>query len=471
MGSLRRTLALLLMFSGLTTAALGQQLVPEPDINAEFEAALASFESEEYAVAFFSFRELYERVPDHPKTTAALLMAGKSLYRLGEYASCVELLGAFHTRFPNSAYLQEAERVVAFARLELGKSVLQSQVVRVGVALPLSSGQHVLTQALFNGIHMAVSDHNARELPLVQLIFRDTQNTAEGARRAVAELIDEGVAAIVGPLFSKEVHAAAREAERARVVLIAPLATDEYITRGRSYIFQANATLIERGRFMAREAVENLQLGTVGVVAEDGNPVSIAMARSFAQEAARRGAVVAFDVRLKSFSDWLRLPELIGIERLSMVDGLYLSVHREFERDVERVVQGALSRLGRTGSRLHILGASAWHGVELDLSAERLSVSYAGVFHVNEIRNDVRNFRQAYRVLSQGTEPDRLAYTGYDVMRALLFQVGKDGSLAANLKRAPVYDGLGTRIRFDDRQRNTALYLFNHSPGGGILAY
>lgn len=466
----RTSLTILLLLLGPRMAAQAQ-LAPETDVDVQFEAALASFESEEYAVAFYGFRQLYERVPEHSKTTAALLMAGKALYRLGEYEPCIELLGTFRTRFPSSSYLQEAERVSAFARLEMGKGVVQSEALRVGIALPLSSGAHTLTQSLFNGIHLAVNDHNVRQLPLVQLVFRDTRNTADGARSAVNELVKEGVTAIIGPLFSDEVLSAAREAERARTVLIAPLATDEDITRGRSYVFQANATLAERGRYMAREAAKNLQIATVGIVAELGNEVSEAMARGFAQEAERHGVSVEFNVRLRSSSDWLRLPELIGIERLSMVDGLYLSVHREQERDVELIVQGALTRLSRATSSLQILGASAWHGLELGMTAERLSVSYAGVFHVKELSNEVRNFRQAYRVLSRGVEPDRLAYVGYDVMKALLNQLDAPGSLASNLKQAAVYDGLGTRIRFDDRQRNTALYFFYHRPGGGVLAY
>ena len=98
-------------------------------------------------------------------------------------------------------------------------------------------------------------------------------------------------------------------------------------------------------------------------------------------------------------------------------------------------------------------------------------MSYAGVFHVKELSNAVRSFRQSYRILSRGAEPDRLAYVGYDVMKALLNQLGEPGSLVVNLKQAAMYDGLGTRIRFDDRQRNTALYFFNHGPGGGVLAY
>ena len=454
---------------GVVYSAVAQP-TSDPEAEALFHSALTSFEAEEYLQAYRGFYSVYERTPEHIKTTAALLMAGKALFRLGDYMSCIDLLDEFKRKYSTSSYLQEAERILEYARLELRKADIQSNAVRIGVVLPFFGSNRDLTQSLFNGIRLAVEEHNSRGGSFVQLIFKDTQHTAGGARAAVAALIAEGVTAIIGPLFSQEVLAAARVAERAGVVMVAPMATDADITRGRSYVFQVNATLEDRGRYMARTAMNDLGLSTFGVVAEGGNHISMAMARGFMEEATRLGATVVFNEVLPSSTDWLRLPEIVGDEQLYGLEAMYLSVHRGSEQDVARVVQGILPRLGRIPSPPHILGASAWHEVDLGVFSERLSVSYVDVFHVSDLNNDVRNFRQAYRRLSRGATPGRLAYVGYDVARVLLQHVGGREALASRLRGAPLYTGLATRIHFDERQRNASLFLFHHSPNGGVLA-
>ena len=435
----------------------------------QFRSALVAFESGEYGPAYTGFMEVFNRQPEHPKTTAALLMAGKALYRMGDYSEALNLLEKFHSTYSTSQYLEEASRLMAYARLEQGNELLRLDAINVGVALPLTGADPVLTRSLFNGIRLAVDQHNARGQRMVRLIYRDTQNSAQQARRAVADLIAQGAEVIIGPLFSREVLAAAEVADRAGVVMVAPLATDKGITRGRRHVFQANAILEDQGAFMARAAVSELGLESFGVVSLERDAVSTARARGFAEAAYRSRATIAFEVPLQSSSDWLRLPELIGIAQLAEVDGLYLSVEAGSEQDVVRLVEGVLERLGRIPSAPHVLGASAWNDLELGVFAQRLDVSYVDVYHVNELSNEVRNFKHAFREMSQGNAPDRLAFIGYDVARMLLQYVGTAEDLASTLRGGTQFEGVATRIRFDRDQRNRTLFLFNHSPNGGIL--
>ena len=466
-----RYCGLLLVVAGWSLpSTIWAQPARDGQAEAQFQSALIAFESEEYVAAYQAFMDVYDRVPVHSKTTAALLMAGKALYRSGDFAQSLSLLGEFHRSYSTSSYMEEVSQVMAYARLELGKEALKSEAVRIGVALPLTGVDPSLSQSLFRGIRLAVDLHNSRSPTMIQLVFRDTRSSSAGARAAISELVAEGVAAIIGPLFSEEVLAAARQAERAGVLMMAPLATDAGITRGRKFVFQANVVLEEQGAFMARAAAQELGLDRFGVVAQAGSAVSMARARGFTEAAYRARADIEFNVLLESSTDWLRLPELIGPEQMAEVDGLYLSVHADSEQDIARIVEGVLTRLGRLNTRPHILGASAWHEVDLDQFAQRLKVSYVDVFHVNELSNAARNFRQAYHMHNPRGMPSRLDYTGYDVARFLLQHVEPGGDLASSLRNAPRFDGVSTRIRFDEFQRNAALFLFHHTPNGGVLA-
>ena len=77
---------------------------------------LGAYEAEDYAGAFFGFRDVYERDPVHTKTTAAHLMAGKALYRHGDHQAAIDLLQEFIREYSSSRYREEAERVIAAAQ-------------------------------------------------------------------------------------------------------------------------------------------------------------------------------------------------------------------------------------------------------------------------------------------------------------------------------------------------------------------
>lgn len=76
--------------------------------------------------------------------------------------------------------------------------------VKVGILLPLSGPNAELGQAMMNAAQMAVFDVGAENF---ELLPRDTQGTAEGARRAASEVRQQGADLILGPLFAPSVAA------------------------------------------------------------------------------------------------------------------------------------------------------------------------------------------------------------------------------------------------------------------------
>ena len=442
-----------------------------PQAEALFEEALQAFETENYAIAYQRFREVYERYRLHRKTTAAILMAGKALYRNREYDRAVEVLTMFLREYPTSGYRADAGRTLGFAQQKQREAELRADAIRIGIALPMSTDDQALTQSLFTGIRLAVDEYNRRALRPITMVFRDSRNTKAGARQAVATLVEEDADVIVGPLFSNEAEEAARTAEREGVVLIAPLATDEGIARGRRYVFQANPTISERGAFMARMALDNLQVRRLGVVAESGNSISERMAEGFYEEALRLGADVVFYELLSSSRDWTQLPDIIGNETLSSVDAVYLPVHRNRDRDAHRIMQETLSSLSRLSNPPRVLGGSKWHDVSFRGQAQALDVTYADVFYVDDARAEVGTFKRRYRELSGGQQPGRLGYVGYDVATHLILHLTqrREEPLADLLEASAVFQGLGTRIKFNQEHGNESLFLLRYAPSGIVL--
>ncbi len=465
--SVRRLVLIFLLaaFSGAARPVAAQDhgdQVPRLDeAEAIFGQALDAFNARDYGMAYRRFRIVYEAYPLHRKTTAAIVMAGKALYREGDYQRAADLLEEFIRAYPTSSYLDEARRTLGFAQRELHLDE-QAAVLRLGIALPLNPDEAPLTQALFNGIRMAVEAHNRTEEQAVQMIFRDTHNSQSGARQAVAALTGTNRAdVIIGPLYSEEAEAAAQAAERAGTVLVAPLATDETVARGRRYVFQANPTIATRGVLMARLAVEDLGVSTVGVAAERGNSISERMAEGFQEEALRLGADVAFFELLPTVRDWGQLPELVGLDALRAAQALYLPVSG---RNAPRTIETVLNSLDQYNVTPRVLGNSEWDDLPFKRLAGAFGVLYTDDFYVDDADPAVQAFDQEYRKLA-GQAPGRLAYVGYDVARFLLQQWTRHANvpLEEALHQSEPYQGLGMRIDFRTGNTNEAIFFLRYN--------
>ncbi len=436
------------------------------DVEEIFAAALAAFEGENYAEAFFGFRDVYERKPVHVKTTAAYLMAGKSLYRHGDHQAAIDLLEEFTREYSSSRYRDEAERVIAAAWLGQEHTRVNDSAINLGLALPLSRDELALTRSIFSGVQLAVEDYNSRHEPKIRIVFRDTKDSEADARSAANALVNEGVSVIIGPLFSDQVHSASHTAEQQQTVMVAPLATDGQITRGRQYVFQVNATLSERGRYTARQAIDYLNLQDIGIVVEVGNPMSEEMAQGFEEELAARDITPTFIYQIGPDSDWTRFPSLISSDMLGASEGVYLAIHRDNEVDASRLIGRTVINLRRTGARPIILGPLAWPSLDLENYNLSIPIYYTDVYYVNSLSRRVRTFIREYEVANGGAAPDRFAYVGYDVTSMILENLDEGGILLERLLQAPLYEGLGIRIQFGENRRNTEFYFFKHTPNG-----
>ncbi len=88
----------------------------------------------------------------------------------------------------------------------IAKTASGSEIVRIGVLLPLSGPRAQTGQALLQAAQLALFDFAD---PRLVLLPRDTKGTGAGAARAAQEAIAAGAELILGPVFAEEVAAAA----------------------------------------------------------------------------------------------------------------------------------------------------------------------------------------------------------------------------------------------------------------------
>lgn len=158
-----------------------------------FDEGVTAFQQENYDIAYRRFRRVAE-YPLNQKTTAALLMAGKALYQQEEYEEAQSVLQRLVRRFPESRYEDEARRVMDYAREATQEAHAEPDMIRIGVALPLGSNA-TLTQAMFNGIRLAVEERNGVQRRLVPVdttyyTIADTIEAGEDGSAPVVQMKD-----------------------------------------------------------------------------------------------------------------------------------------------------------------------------------------------------------------------------------------------------------------------------------------
>lgn len=440
-----------------------------------FEQAVDAFRAADYAMAYRRFRLVTDRQPLNRKTTAAWLMAGKSLYRDGKYAEASEVLRVFMRNYPSSGYVRAAERTMRFA--DAATSAPEYTMADLGVMLPEGGQAARFSQAFFNGVRLAVEESNDMgDRFRVRMVYRaSSTDNADQTRRAVTALAGEGVEAILGPLFSEEARVAAEAAESATVTLVAPLATESGIAAGRRYAFQANATYDVRGAQMARFATRSLRLGRFGILADrspDG--ISASMADGFERAAIAAGAEVPLYVLMPDARAWYDLDGFVSADTLRGLDAVFMPISTA---GAARRIDAALSTLQRYGSTARALGNTAWDRLPAPIAgkADNLRAVYTSDFYVDRERTEVRQFLDAYAALTGkalgDADQERLAITGYDTARYLITQLRRDPArpLHSALRDAPPAEGIGTRLHFDGQQINQSLFYLTYRDGVGTL--
>ena len=437
-----------------------------PSAEAAFQSGLDTFRAGDYAEAERLFRRAAREFGVNQRTTAAQLMAARAAYAQGEFEAAISQATTLVSRTPGSRYAEPARALIALATAGGPGGI--AEPFDLGIALPVSGDDGYFGQAVFNGIRIAVDEHNARasaeRLQPVRMVFRDSRASAEGAEQAVRATVAAGAGAVVGPLFSSEAMAAAEAAEAAAVPLLAPLATDAEVSDGRRFAFQANATFPERGRAMARYATGRLGLERLGVASQQ-NTLGVEMAEAFAAEARASGATVLFAASVPGDDDWADLDRIVGEATLERAQAVYLPVTGatapEHAADALRAIDG-VSPAPRP------LGNTEWEGLAGSRQrASRLGALFTQDFFVAPGAADA--FGQRYRELS-GLGPDRLAIMGYDTATFLIAQLGAgEGALADRIRRAPRFDGLAHRFEFDGGQVNRALFILGYRGSQAVL--
>ncbi|MGB0650193.1 MAG: ABC transporter substrate-binding protein [Rhodothermales bacterium] len=457
-------LLLVFGFVGRDVQAQGSRVIDRiPAADSVLSVGFAAFDASSWQVAFDHFRAVETDYGRNASASTARIMAAKAAFRMGDFDQTRRLLSSYAIDFPGSSYINPARSLEQRAYETASRQ--PDKTIDIGIMLPLSESVRVPSQQMFNGIRMAVDNHNQDALNLrARMVFQDISGGADEAAATVSRMAEDGIDVIIGTLFSASAIAAAERADEEGIVFIAPMATDERVSDGRRFAFQANPSMQARGRVTGRFAVNGLRLDSLAVLAiADERGITERLADGFIQGATENGAAINLIQIAGSQSEFLSLPDTLAADTLSIVEAVYIPMASRNTAEEAGRVLGMFDRWNRG---MRILGNTAWHDLPQRSHASRYQLTYSNDFFPDLNSVPYLQFGWGYYDLS-GEEVGRLGVTGYDVTRFVLDILnGMDSrTLVDRIRNAPPFQGFGIRMAFNGGNVNEGLFYHRYRDG------
>ena len=196
----------------------------QESINQKIKASITQLDSEKIS-------GLIDEIDEEEPRAFLMFQLGLSYAMAEKYDDALIALENFLDRFPEHENTSWAE--------DLLKQIKQSALFNrytIGCLLPLSGPYQSVGYRALKGIELALGRFSAQTGgPQMHIIVKDSGGSPDQTRRVMQELINERVAAIIGPIVTAEV--AAVEAQENKIPIIT-LTQKDNITSIGNYVFR-----------------------------------------------------------------------------------------------------------------------------------------------------------------------------------------------------------------------------------------
>ena len=294
--------------------------------------------------------------------------------------------------------------------------------------------------------------------PVELIVEMGLEETAQAVAAAESMILDDEVAALIGPNRSAHAIEVGAVAQRHGVPMITTAATNPGVTAAGDLVFMAAFTDQFQGRVMAGFALETLGVTTAAVLTQRGEVYSEGIGEFFVNDFRRLGGTVVADLSYErgatEFGAQLTAVAAAAPEVVFMPGSAEEAVHLTAQAR-------ALPLLDAAGEPTVFLGADSWDNAAL-LENEPPSVD--GVFFSTHFSPDTdeptaRAFVEAYRA-RYGIPPTGGDGVSYDAVRLFLQAAARAGSLDADairreLQATEQYAGATLISHYDENRHPT----------------
>ena len=333
------------------------------------------------------------------------------------------------------------------------ETALGTGQVRIALVLPLSAGGNagVAGQAMRNAAEMALAEFNA---PNIQLLVKDDTGTADGARLAAQQAVDE-CQLILGPLFAQAVSIVGQVAGSRNIPVIA---------------FSTDSNVASRGIYLLSFLPESDVARIVQYAASVGkrsyaalipdNPYGTVVEAAFRQDIGPRNAQLVALERYPHDKAGMVAPVRNIAQVLGRADALFIPDGGDALPDVAQ----ALAENGVNTKRIQLLGTGLWD----DPRVFQTPALDGGWFAAPDGAG-YRNFasRYAARFHQQPVRTATLAYDAVALVAALVKTQGPNRFSPEVLTNPSGFSGIDGLFRFrQDGTTERGLAIMRVTPSG-----
>ncbi len=199
----------------------------------------------------------------------------------------------------------------------------KTDVIRVGVFLPMTGGVAAYGQEEWEGIQVANQMQPTVLGKKVEIFLVDEKSDRIEAANAVSRLIQNNkVVAILGSATSSNTMAGSAVAEKAKIPVISPTATDPRVTQNKKYMFRVCFTDSFQGEVAAKYVYNNLKARRAALLVDQAQDYSVDLGNIFEKSFKKLGGQVAIKTYCRS-GDQDFSAQLASIKKAN-ADVLYL---------------------------------------------------------------------------------------------------------------------------------------------------
>jgi branched-chain amino acid transport system substrate-binding protein len=327
--------------------------------------------------------------------------------------------------------------------------------VKVALILPLSAGGNagIAGMAMRNAAEMALAEFNS---PNIQLLVKDDGGSAEGARLAAQQALDEGAEIILGPLFAQSVSVVGALARSRNIPVIA---------------FSTDANVASRGVYLLSFLPESDVARIVQYASSTGkrayaalipdNPYGTVVEAAFKQDVTRRsGQIVALE-RYPHDKAAMAGPVKNVAAAAVRADAMFIPDGGDAVPDVVQLLVAG----GVNPKKLQLLGTGLW-GDDPRISS---TPALDGGWYAAPDAAGYRNFATRYsaRFKQPPVRTATLAYDAVALVAALVKTQGPARFSAEVLTNPSGFTGIDGLFRFrPDGTNERGLAVLRVTPSG-----
>ncbi|EAX48544.1 Extracellular ligand-binding receptor [Thermosinus carboxydivorans Nor1] len=312
-----------------------------------------------------------------------------------------------------------------------GSSQQTANVIKLGANFEMTGSNATFGQSAANGAKLAIKEVNAKGGVLgkqLTLIVADNKSEAAEAANAMQKLVTQDkVVAVLAPIASSSVIAAAQVNQDNKVLAISPTASNPKVTvdpatgKVREFLFRAAFIDPFQGAVMANFATKSLKAKTAALYIDNSSDYAKGLGQYFKETFIKNGGtIVAEEAYLQKDTDFKATLTKIKAKNpdVIFVPGYY--------QEVGMIIKQARE----LGINVPILGGDGWDSAKLPEIAGAAALNntfFSNHYSPDDTSPAVKTFVENYKK-EYGQVPDAFAALSYDATMMVIKAIERAGS-------------------------------------------